>query len=409
MNLLQSLFSLHFLNDGVRTGIVTLLPFVAKDLHLNFTQVGFLGSSQGFLASILAIPAGLLATRIGGYKIILFSLFLYSLGTLGIGLSPNIFILIITFYLTAGGFGMFHVIGYTLISRMSEKTNIGKNLGNFTAIGDIGRIVLPSIAIFLIPLIGWRFTYISIGFLGLIMYGIFMISQKKNIMVSKTNLDKKETHFQWIKQAVLLLKNKKFVLISLASVIDALAGNPIYIFLPFLLLHKGISVAMLGIFIGIYFAGSWVGKSTLGRAVDKFGNAKVFVVAEIFMALCLIILIFSFQPILLLAIAFLLGIFTRGTTPVVTTLFSEVVHKDHYEKVFAVSDMFMGITAAFAPTFMGIVADKLGITFVFYTASVLAIFAAFPILILLKYVSQQSVPTYSRNEISFREEHEEKK
>lgn len=398
MNLLNSLLSLHFLNDGIRTAIVSLLPFVANDLHLNFTQVGFLGSSQGALAFILALPAGFISTRIGGYKLILISLLVYSLGILGISLAPNFFMLIIMFYLTAGGFGMFHTVGYTLISRMSEKTNIGKNLGNFTAVGDIGRIFVPAIAIFVVVSLGWRLTYSSIALIALSVYiFIRLTAQKSRVESLKTTSKIKESHSEWIKQAALLLKQKNFLLIALTGVIDGLAGNPIAIFLPFLLLHKGISVTLLGIFMGVYFLGSLLGKSVLGRGVDKFGNVKVFIIAEILMAVCLIILTILQQIMPLLAIAFLLGAFTRGTTPVITTLFSEVTHADHYEKVFGIAETFLGIASAFAPALMGIVADKFGIVFVFYTASILAIFATLPIMILRKQKEKKLVVNYSND------------
>lgn len=172
---------------------------MAKDLHLNFTQVGFLGSSQGALAFILAIPAGFISTRIGGYRLILLSLLVYSLGILGISFAHNIFILIITFYLTAGGFGMFHTVGYTLISRMSEKTNIGKNLGNFTAIGDIGRILMPAIAIFVVVLLEWRLTYLSIALVSLSIFIVIRLtSQKSRAENLRITSKVKESHFEWI-------------------------------------------------------------------------------------------------------------------------------------------------------------------------------------------------------------------
>lgn len=395
MNLLNSLLSLHFLNDGIRTAIISLLPFVAKDLHLNFAQVGFLGSSQGALAFILALPAGFISTRVGGYKLILLSLLVYSLGILGISLVPNFFMLIIAFYLTAGGFGMFHTVGYTLISRMSEKINIGKNLGNFTAIGDIGRILVPAIAISSVAFIGWRFTYLGMVMTGLFMFVFIRLTVQKSRAESLEIVPKvKENHYEWVKQMLLILRQKNFLLIALTGVIDGLASNPIYIFLPFLLLHKGVSATLLGIFMGIYFLGSLMGKSTLGRSVDKFGSIKVFIAAEILMSACLIVLTILQQIFPLLIIAFLLGAFTRGTTPVITTLFSKVAHADHYEKVFGISETFLGITSAFAPIIMGIIADKFGIVFVFYTASLLAIFAILPIIILRKQKLEKPEPNY---------------
>ncbi|KKQ96040.1 MAG: hypothetical protein A3C27_02795 [Candidatus Levybacteria bacterium RIFCSPHIGHO2_02_FULL_39_36] len=380
---LYVLFSLHFLNDGIRTGIIALLPFVSRDLHLSFTMVGFLGSSQGFLGAIMSLPAGFLAGRIGGYKLILLSLLVYSIGALGIGASANLLILIFAFYITAIGFGTFHVVSFSLVARLSQKNNIGRNVGNFAALGDAGRVIIPSAALFAIPYFGWRLTYTGIAILGLAFFGVLTLAlQRKGLRNFQNFQNNQETHIEWIKQVALLFKKRTLLLTVLAAVIDGLAGSSIYIFLPFLLLAKGVSVATLGIFIGLYFAGSLSGKSALGRGVDKFGNARIFIAAELLMALSLIFLASLNQIILLLLVAFLLGLFTRGTTPVVTSLFSQVSHSDHYEKVFAISETFLSITAAFSPVAMGIIADQAGISFVFYVASLLAVLACIPILFL---------------------------
>lgn len=381
---LYALFSLHFLNDGIRTGIITLLPFVSRDLHLSFTMVGFLGSSQGFLGAIMSLPAGFFAGRIGGYKLILLSLLAYSIGALGIGASPNLLILILTFYLTAIGFGTFHVVSFALVSRLSQKNNIGSNVGNFAALGDAGRVLIPSIALFAIPYFGWRFTYAGIAILGMLFFGVLMLVSQRKRFLSLQNFQTDETHVEWIKQVALLFKKKNLLLTVVAAVVDGLAGNPIYIFLPFLLLAKGVSVTMLGIFTGLYFAGSLSGKSVLGRGVDKFGNTRIFIAAELLMALLLISLASLSQIFLLLPLAYLLGLFARGTTPVITSFFSQVSHSDHYEKVFAISETFLSITATFSPIVMGIIADRSGITSVFYVAAFFAILACVPILFLNK-------------------------
>jgi len=48
------------LNDGVRTAVITLLPFMAKDISLSLAQVGFLGSSQPLIGALIALPTDLL-------------------------------------------------------------------------------------------------------------------------------------------------------------------------------------------------------------------------------------------------------------------------------------------------------------------------------------------------------------
>lgn len=81
-------------------------------------------------------------------------------------------------------------------------------------------------------------------------------------------------------------------------------------------------------------------------------------------------------------LALLLGAFTRGTTPVIQAMLSEVSEKAHYNKIYALSETGIGIAAVITVILMGVIADKIGIQFVFYTAAVFALVAIIPVLFL---------------------------
>ncbi len=374
----KELLALHFLNDGVRTTLIVLLPFIAKDLSLSLTQVGFLGSSQALIASILALPTGFIAGKIGGFKILTTLLLIYSIGALGISISMSAFALFCMFYLAALGFGTFHTIGFSLTAKTSIPENIGKNMGNFTSIGEIGRVTLPPLAVFATSVIGWRETIGIIAIIGLVLYVISRFTFTKDISPEKHI--SKQHHVDYLKDIISLFKNKHAISITAAAIIDSFASSPIYVFLPFLLVSKGINTQLLGITMGGFFIGSLFGKSLLGRSVDKLGNVKVFVISEFCMAFALLCISESTQYALLLFFAMLLGIFTKGTSPVVQTMFSELSHKDHYYKIYAVSELTIGFAAVITIIVMGTVADKTNIHMVFYLCALLACLATIPIL-----------------------------
>ena len=54
---------IHIFNDGYITSLSLLLPFIAVDLDLNYTQSGFLKSAINGAISVAQIPAGLLSER----------------------------------------------------------------------------------------------------------------------------------------------------------------------------------------------------------------------------------------------------------------------------------------------------------------------------------------------------------
>src|SRR5947209_4546677 len=62
---------LHVFNDEKKVGMIILLTFIAKDLHINLTQVGLLGTILNVCLILFAVPSGYIAARIGGLKTLL--------------------------------------------------------------------------------------------------------------------------------------------------------------------------------------------------------------------------------------------------------------------------------------------------------------------------------------------------
>ncbi|MCL4366032.1 MFS transporter [Patescibacteria group bacterium] len=381
---LKGLMILHFLNDGVRTTFPTLLPFIAKDLNINFFSIGFLGSTQSLVAAALALPAGLLASRLGGFHFLIILLILYSAGALTASLSPSLPFIIFAFFLAAFGFGMFHTVSFSLVAQLSKKEDVGKNMGEFTSIGDIGRVAIPPTAVFLVSLSGWRLSMITVALIGLSAFLLIrFLSPKKEVHHLINNL-KPETPAQFIAHIARLLKTKSLSLTLLTAIIDSLASSPIYLFLTLLLLSKGLQITQYGIVSGAFFVGSLLGKYILGRQAHKIGDIKLFIISEITMAVTLVLLTFPTNFFLILILSSLLGIFTRGTTPIIQSMLSKTSHKVHYNKIYALSEMFIGIAAVISVILMGFIADQANIPTVFYTSAALAVLATIPALFLLK-------------------------
>lgn len=382
---LRGLFTLHFLNDGIRTAFVVLLPFIAKDIAINYKHIGFLGSSQSLFSSLFAIPAGLIFARIGGFTLLSLLLLIYSIGALGTAFSVNVFTLTLAFFFAAIGFGMFHTVGFTLVGKTSDKSNIGRLMGDFTSMGEIGRVIIPPTAIFLTSFLGWRITMAALAAFGFLGFFFFLGREKK--------FHKKESHTDFLKMLGSLFKMKKVLLVGIVAVLDAIASNPIYLFLPFLLLAKGITSVQLGIFMGSFFVGSVAGKSLLGRATDKKGNIAVLITSELSMAAVIFLLIIFSNVLFLFLSAFFLGIFVKGTSPVVQTLFSELTHETHYNKIFAVSETFTSGASALSYITMGFVANSFGLVSVFYLCILFAIMTVIFILYLQKtQLKEKKVP-----------------
>lgn len=372
---LSQLYVLHVLNDGVRTALVVLLPFIAKDLSLSLTQVGFLGSSQGLLMMLLGIPAGLLAARLGGLRLLSLALILYSISVIAIAFSTNIALVVLAFYAAAVGFGVFHPVGFATIAKYAPKDQIGISMGKFSSLGEIGRMGIPPAAILATSFIGWRPTMMVMGGIGCLLYILTKLLYKTR---EEHSPQEAEHHVDWLKTLAQLVRQPRVLFAALANMIDSSASNIITIFYPFAILAKGVTPFMLGIMTGVYFIGGLCGKMILGHGADKMKSSTLFIIAEIIMAIVLILLAFSTNLYVLFLLSFFLGVFTKGTSAVGLALISESAQGANYEKVFSIGETFVGVAAAIAPLIAGFIADSFGVISVLYLAAFIVIVATVP-------------------------------
>jgi len=368
---------LHILNDGFAASLVLLLPFIAQSQGLNLTQVGFLGTILNIAGIALALPAAYLAVRFGGLKVLVVAAFIYSVAFFATGATGQFWALLPIFAFAGIGFGVFHPIAFALIAKWTPKEKRGRAMGNFTAIGDVGRIGIAAALSFFAVMIGWQQTailYAIVALIAAIFFYRYLFSDKTRLKAKKEYHERTEGLSFWQ-----VLRNKRYVMTICSAGFDGFASASLFVFLPFLLLERHVDPAFLGAFTATFFVGTFFGKTLLGRFVDKWGSAKVFIAAELLMATFIYLLAGATAFPLIVVCSVMLGIFTKGTVPVLQSMVSESVeHHGNYEKAFGIESFVSGVGIALAPLVLGFVSDQLGIMNAFYVMAGSALLAAIP-------------------------------
>lgn len=378
---------LHVFNDGYQASFVLLLPFIARSQHLNLTKVGLLGTILNVSSIALAIPAGYIAAKIGGLKTLVLALFIYGAALLGAGSFGHYGLLVVLFSLAGIGFGVFHPIAFALIAKWSPKETRGRAIGNFTAIGDVGRIAISAALSFVAVRMGWQTTAViyaavvlcvAVGFYHFLVRGPGTITAKEHKTTPMSLWE--------------IAKNKRFILAVSAGALDSFASASLFVFLPFLLIKRGVDPAFLGTFTAAFFAGNFFGKTVLGRFVDKFGGSKVFIAAEFLMAVFIFALANSSALYFIVICSVILGIFTKGTVPVQQTMVTESVeHHGNFEKAFGLGGLINSSAITLAPIILGFTSDHLGIVPAFNVMAGVALIAVIPAV--LYFVTKPPVST----------------
>ncbi len=366
--------TLHIFNDGYQASFLLLLPFIAKNLGISLTQIGSLGSFFYLFETVLSLPVGYLGERVNGFKIVLFSTFLVGLSFFGITFISD-YPQLMLFYVLAGiGFALFHPMAFALVASWTSKGSRGKSMGDFTAVGDLGRIGMSAVMTYVAVFVGWRRTslyYAAAVFLLFAVLALFL--RRVRTAISRSH------GFGERVAVVTLLKNRRFIYACLTALLDSASSSSLFIFLPFLLMEKGINPTILGSFTAAYFLGNFFGKSVIGRLTDRIGSVKTFILSEIFMGVFILLLTGTSSLVYIVIFSVFLGFLTKGTVPARATMAIEAVeHHGRFEKAVAVLGLIASIGTAGAPYLYGRVADRYGITVSFYCAAAIALLAIVP-------------------------------
>lgn len=370
---------LHLFNDGYLAAMPLVLPFAAEEFSIPLSMVGLLGSLLSFSGIILALPAGAAAARLGAVRLLSFAVLCYSIGFLLLGTAGGIAAIFAAFILGSIAFGIFHPIAFSAVAKESSSSQLGRNMGIFAATGDIGRIAFAAAVTFIIGLTSWRFTSFLYGIAALFLFLFCFIYALRRNDGNKETASKSKKKLDYS-----ILKKKAFGLSNAASFLDSFANASLFIFIPFLLTFRGIDAAFIGVFTSVFFVGNLLGKVIMGRLTDRVKEEYLFIGCECCIFIALIILALSPSAVIISLLALILGFFTKGTVPIVSTMIAQSVGETEYEAAYSVNSLSTSIANTLAPLFFGLLADILGVQTIFFACGIAALLAAIPAIVLVK-------------------------
>ena len=370
---------LHLFNDGYLAVMPLVLPFAAEEFSIPLSIVGLLGSLLSFSGIILALPAGAAAARFGAVRLLSFAVLCYSIGFLLLGTAGGIAAIFAAFILGSIAFGIFHPIAFSAVAKESSSSQLGRNMGIFAATGDIGRIAFAAAVTFIIGLTSWRFTSFLYGIAALFLFLFCFIYALRRNDGNKGTASKGKKKLDYS-----ILKKKAFGLSNAASFLDSFANASLFIFIPFLLTFRGIDAAFIGVFTSVFFVGNLLGKVIMGRLTDRVKEEYLFIGCECCIFIALIILALSPSAVIISLLALILGFFTKGTVPIVSTMIAQSVGETEYEAAYSVNSLSTSIANTLAPLFFGLLADILGVQAIFSACGIAALLASIPAIVLVK-------------------------
>lgn len=365
----------NFLSKGWEVSILGMLVFLQQKYSFPLYLVGIL--SAIFIVSQIGISffAGKIAHALHGRNVILLAIAASSLSWLTLFLAYNTGFLYLAFVLGGLSSGLFEPIGNSLIAKSCVSKRRGTVIGNFAAYGDMGRIAVVAASTTLAGLFGVNNTCALLFISGVVAFILASMFLAKPTRSEDPETSEVPAHLSY------LLKNKKFVYATAAGIADSFSSASIYIFIPFLLTAKGIALANTPYFNVIFFVGYMTGRLVLGRLADRYGAPDILIVGKTVMALLIVLLTLVSGIVTIVALLFVLGIFTRGTSPIIRAMVADSMHEriSFHDAFSAYSFASRGSTAICRPIY-GYLMSYSGIAAVFYVSAAVSLLTFYPAL-----------------------------
>lgn len=348
--------ALHACNDAFFYVLYPLLPFIAAELSLSYTEVGLVNLAFAGSSGLLQLPAGLLGQRWGEYALLVWGNAWVAAG-LGAMAAAASFPLLLGMAVLAGlGGNLQHPLAASLVARAYAGGRRGLAIGTLNFAGDLGKLAAPGLVTVVAPGFGWRVTLVGLGLFGVLFSAAVGLAHRwvrppDALSVGSAS----ERHAgRWTALP------KSFGLLNAVGMLDATTRTAALTFLPFVFANRGMGVGEIGLLFGVMFAGGALGKLLCGPLGDRFGGFAVVLATETTTALALCGLAWGPTG-AAIGLALVLGFGLNGTSSVLYAAVATFVPHTRHGAGYGIYYTTTQCAAAVAALAYGLLADHVGL------------------------------------------------
>jgi MFS family permease len=173
-------------------------------------------------------------------------------------------------------------------------------------------------------------------------------------------------------EGVDIRQNHAFLYILSLEFFDSFASSQLFVFLPLLFLAKGFSLSNSLLLQSCIFLGYLSGRVVVTQLAKWFSGMRAVAYTEMGMVVCIAALLVTSATVPLYALSFLLGIFSRGTSPAIKALAFDALEDHQVKKGSALHVVGGDSGSAMGQLLFGLLVAWFGINTPFLVAAVVA-------------------------------------
>ena len=316
------------LSMGIRHGFGLWLQPITQAQGWTRETFAFAIAIQNLSWGVCGIFAGMLADRLGAFKVLLGGTVLYALGLAGMALSPTGFLFTLTAGVLIGAAqaGTTYAVIYGIIGRNISADKRSWAMGVAAAAGSFGQFLMVPIESFLISNIGWQQALLILAGAVLLIMPLALGLRESGFAGGQAP-QRDQTIVQALREA---FKYPSFQLLMAGYFVCGFQVVFIGVHMPSYLKDKGLSpqvagyaLALIGLFnvFGTYAAGA------LGQRM-----AKKNILAFIYFARAVVITVFIAAPLSPMSVyifASIMGLLWLSTVPATNAAVAQIFGVAH--------------------------------------------------------------------------------
>ncbi len=348
----------HFTHDGFSDMLYVFFPLWQAQFALSFAQVGLIKMLFSGTLALFQVPCSYLSRRVGPVRLLLTGTLITSVAVAMYGWASTPTVLGVLLVIGGLGESVQHPISSTMLSNAYADMELRRTaLSLFNVSGDVGKLVFPAAAAFIIGRFGWPGATHAIGLFGVaVTVALFFLTAP----LRPAACTPQAGHTATPATAVVWRKKGSFVALLSIGILDSGTRMGFLTYLPFLLRDKGADIAFIGMALSLIFAGGVAGKFACGVLATRVGILRTVLITEALTAACIwiaIVVPLGVVPVL----CPLLGLALNGTSSVLYGSVPELVPDERRNQSFAVFYTATIGSGAVSPFLYGLLSDVVGI------------------------------------------------
>lgn len=312
---------------GIRHGFGLWLQPITQEQGWSRQAFSLAIAIQNLSWGVIGVFAGMLADKLGAFRVLLAGAVLYALGLIGMAFSPTPFVFALTAGVLIGAAqaGTTYAVIYGVIGRQIAPERRSWAMGVAAAAGSFGQFLMVPVEGQLIARLGWQTALVVLALMVLTIVPLaFGLREPR---VAATSVRRSQTIGQAIREA---FNYPSFMLLTAGYFVCGFQVVFIGVHMPSYLRDKGLSpevasyaLALIGLFnvFGTYIAGS------LGaRLAKRKLLAAIYISRAVAIALFLIVPI---SPLTVYVFASVMGFLWLSTVPLTSGIVAQIFGVAH--------------------------------------------------------------------------------